>query len=239
MLKNVHALSAVPHYVLGFLALLCFWVPVVARKGGKVHRVAGVGFVISMLLTALTSFLMAGAALLDPALIHPHRSPESSRVAALFLSYLGVVSVVMVHNGWAVVRLKRQPARLRAGWRVGLNVVALISAAAMLLYGFLRGAPLLCAMSPIGFLVGRSYLNTLKAFDAGIKTAWLHEHIGAMCTGGIAVHTAFIAGGGARFLPAWVGGLGWWVWLVPTAVGVPLLVRAQRALLKPARAPSA
>jgi hypothetical protein len=239
MIHAVHGLSAVPHYVLGFLALLCFWVPVVARKGGRVHRVAGVGFVISMLLTALTSFLMAGAALADPVLIHPHRSPGSSRVIALFLAYLGVVSVVMVHNGWAVVRLKRQPARLRAGWRVGINYAALVGSAAMLLFGLWRGAPLLAAMSPIGVLTAKSYLDTLKALDTGDKAAWLREHIGAMCTGGIAVHTAFIAGGGARFLPAWVGGLGWWVWLVPTAVGVPLTILAQRALLKPARAPSA
>lgn len=232
MLKSIHAFFTIPHYVLGFLALLSFWIPAVVRKGGRAHRIAGIAFVVSMLLTALTSFIMAGAVLADPTLIHPHRSARSSQIAAVFLSYLGVVSVAIVHNGWALVRLKRDTAGLRAIWRVGLNYAALAGSVGMLGYGLLGGVPLLAAMSPVGFLTARGYLGAIKHIDANQKTAWLTEHIGAMITGGIAVHTAFLAGGGTRFLPAWIGELGWWVWLVPTAIGVPLTIWTQRAYQK-------
>ena len=46
------------HIIAGFLALFTFWIPVVTRKGGGVHRRIGWVYTISMAVVSISAFYM-------------------------------------------------------------------------------------------------------------------------------------------------------------------------------------
>src|SRR5699024_6890814 len=46
------------HIIGGFVALFIFWVPIVTRKGGKVHRGAGWVYVASMSAVSISALFM-------------------------------------------------------------------------------------------------------------------------------------------------------------------------------------
>jgi hypothetical protein len=49
-----------------------------------------------------------------------------------------------------------------------------------------------------------------------------------MIGSGIALHTAFIAGGGSRFMPNFIQELGWVSWVIPTLLFQPILLGLKR-----------
>lgn len=221
-MKTLHALLMWPHIGLGFVALVAFWVPVATKKGGVAHRSAGRVFNASMLAVSFSAFGMSALSLSLPELIHEGVPVERVRTFALFLSYLGLVSVVIVHNGWATARRHRDPTALLRPWRRALNIGLIVASAASVIYGVVTSSIVMAALSPVGFLTGKSWLDFEKRIDE--PRAWFFEHMSAMLAGGIAVHTAFLAGGGTRFLPDAISSLGWKMWLAPTAVGVPAII---------------
>lgn len=221
-MKTLHTLLMWPHIGLGFVALAAFWVPVATKKGASVHQWAGRVFNASMLAVSFSAFGMSAASLTAPDTIHPGVSVERVRTVALFLGYLGLVSVVIVHNGWVTARRHRDPDSLRAPWRRALNIGLIVASAASVVYGVMTSSIVMAALSPVGFLTGKGWLEFTKKIDE--PRAWFFEHMSSMLAGGIAVHTAFLAGGGTRFLPAFFTELGWKMWLLPTAIGVPAII---------------
>lgn len=214
------------HVALGFVSLAAFWAPLVVIKGGRAHRRIGMIFHGAMLGLAVSALGLSAFSLSDPERWHPNRSAQASQISAIFLGYLAVVTLVIVHNGVASVRWRRTPARWSDPWRRGLNHAATAASVAALAGGLALGAPVIAAMSPVGFAVARGWTTLIAEADA--PRAWLRAHIGATLAGGIAVHTAFLAGGGERFLPDAVLGLGLWAWLAPTAIGVPAMILVTR-----------
>ncbi len=214
--------ASVLHVLLGFVSLVAFWLPVFARKGGRNHRRIGMVFMAAMVGTSLSAFVLAGLSLSAPLVFHPARSEQTSRLVAMFLGYLAFVTLVIVHNATAAVWHKRDLATLSQPWRRYLNHGATAASALSLGFGIWASAPVLAAMSPVGFAVSAGWSRFLREAPTDPK-AWLREHIGATLSGGIAVHTAFIAGGGTKFLPEFVASLGVFGWVLPTLIGVPAI----------------
>ena len=177
---------------------------------------------------------MASVTLLAPHLAHPGAAPERARSGAIFLSYLGVVSIIVVANGLAFARHKRDPTALLSTPRRALNWTGIALSLVVLGLGIWRSEIVLIAMSPVGLLASRKYPTHARAV-ADDPRAWMVGHMSAMLVAGIAVHTAFLAGGGRTFLPDFLADLGWWLWLVPTFVGTPAILWVERRLT---RAPS-
>jgi hypothetical protein len=217
------------HIVLGFLALGSFWVPLLLKKGSRGHRAVGRVFLTSMAGLGLSGLLLSGATLLDPIGHKPNQDPEVARTGAIFLGYLAVVTLVIVHNARAALVQIPTPERWREPWRLALQWVSVGSAIGLVGLALWRGVPLLAAMAPVGLAVAGIW-RTLLRDPATPRQAGLRAHIGSTLSGGIAVHTAFLAGGGARFLPEVVSDLGLIAWLLPTAVGVPAMILYQRSL---------
>ena len=48
----------------------------------------------------------------------------------------------------------------------------------------------------------------------------IYAHLEGMIGGGIGIHTAFVAGGGTRFLPKFLLDLGWIAWVLPSILGI-------------------
>lgn len=210
------------HVAFGFVALVSFWVPLGLRKGSDPHRWAGRVFAGSMAVTGVSALGLAVASWVAPTVVHPDRDVATSRAVAAFLGYLGLVTLVIVHNLLAAVRLRADPDAVAAPWRAAVNHGATGASIGALALGGWLGSPVLLAMSPVGFLVARGW-HRLVAGRAE-RGAWIRAHAGATLAGGIAVHTAFVAGGGTRFLPPAVTELGVIGWLLPTLVGVPAMI---------------
>lgn len=211
-------LVAFAHAVFGSLAIAAFWITAISKKGTPWHRTVGKGFVIGMYGIAFSGFAMSALVLLNPTSVHPSSPAKESFEATLFLSYLGVASLTTARNGVLRIRSRTQPAQLRSLPPLSLNTLTLALGVASLVYGIWAQSPLFMAMSTVGLSIGGGYLVSLR------KTPdWKIEHISAMVGGGIAAHTGLIAGGGARYMPEFIRGLGLLGWLMPTFFGTVLM----------------
>lgn len=220
------------------VALSCvpaFWIAVLARKGGPLHVRTGRWFARGMRWVAATGVAMGLLVLVHPAVrvgeptgtSDPEAFERARRGFAAFLLYLGAITFFPVHHGVRVIRTRRDPASIATpshralAW---LPLVASVAVAACALGIGMRNAPVLLAMSPIGVaqtLLARRYL----ANPARHPRAWWPEHMTAMLVAGIAAHTAlavfFVGSLLGLSLP---GALALLPWILPTIVGVPVLV---------------
>jgi len=90
----------------------------------------------------------------------------------------------------------------------------------MLLIGFAGEAPVLLVFGFFLFSMSLQDLIKMKR-KKFVKNAWLFDHIGRMSGSFIATTTAFIVVN-FSMTPAWV------LWLLPTAIGIPLIFMASK-----------
>src|SRR6266849_3540929 len=89
------------HSAAGFTALAVFWLPMVARKGGRVHRRAGWIYVVAMGVVAVTAVVVCGARILFD-------GPEV-RARSLFLLFISILAATAAASGVRALREKQQP----------------------------------------------------------------------------------------------------------------------------------
>ncbi len=211
------------HIGAGFIGLVAFWIPLFARKGAKVHVLAGKVF-------KYCAYLVLGAAAIGLAIyfaqvIREGQSWANSQVAFLvFLSYLTYVTWMSINYGLQVLSAKRDLTVLNTPANRMMARVAIASSVSLVAYAVIMSPSnkiLLFALSPIGFFGG---LDVLKAIGGKLqeRKAWFYEHMGNMIGCGIAFHTAF-AVFGSRFifettLPGWTQVI---PWVLPAAIGIP------------------
>jgi hypothetical protein len=220
------------HLACAFGATATFWIPVAASKGGPLHLRAGRLYVRLIYLTAIT-----GAPL---AVWLFARAPEpGARRTAIFLAYLITILVMPVFHGVRVARAARDGRRVGSFAHTALSVSAIV--AGVVLCGLAiawREWPYVL-LSPVGPVMGVRALRYSSRMNIG---GWREEHIVAMLISGIAVHTALLVFGLGRTLGMHLSGLMLYVpWLLPTVVGLPLLlwaVRKERARLSTTTSPA-
>lgn len=196
------------HAWIGMAALTLFWVPVLSRKGGPVHRTSGKLYVYFMLWVTLTGlafsirFLWLG-----------------NLVSGVFLGYLGVITFTALWTGWRVLWAKHSPAAYTTRTYRMLAWLNLAAGAVVLGVGLWTQVWLFVLFSPIGLLAGWSALKFLRAPPTD-RWYWLYEHFGGMIGSGIAAHVAFLAFGSRQLFPDWpLNGLGILPWIAPVIVG--------------------
>lgn len=215
------------HVLFGAIGLFAFWIPVFVKKGAVNHVRYGKIFVWSayIVLIAAAVALFARIANLSMRGIGPSDEPTLFAFI-VFLGYLTFVTFVIVRHGMAVVRHKRDPARLRTILNIALAYGAIAASAGIILYALLISPPnkiLLLALSPIGFGTGYGNLRYIKS-ETSSRRAWMYEHLGAMLGAGIAFHTAFAVFGSSRLFDISLSG---WVavipWIAPAVIGIPAI----------------
>ncbi len=215
------------HIATGFVGLAAFWIPLFARKGGRVHAGAGRAYTYCayvVTLSAVTaaagrvvSYQVQGLGLAD--------RPELYGFA-LLLGYLGATTFALVRQGIRVVATRKAPEALRTpahetlGWAsIGSSVTVIVFALA----AWSRLSPILLAMSPIGLFTGLGMLRLMRKPGAE-HMGWFYSHLGSMLGGGIAFHTAFVVFGVQRLWAYELAGpLAVVPWILPTAIGVPAI----------------
>jgi hypothetical protein len=222
------------HIVAGSLALASMLVPLVAAKGGSLHRKSGWLFVGGMTIVSVTAFLLAGTrALTDP-------SPNGRR-AGLFLLFVSLLTATGVSAGVRVLRAKRRTGPHRHWWDIGLPAALTAVSVVSLVYGIVTGWPLFSGFSLIGLLSGGGQLRYWLR-PPSHHMHWWFEHMSAMLGSCIAATTAFLVVNAGRF-GADTFALA--VWLAPTVVGVPAIAlwtayyRRRFGLARPAQAAAA
>ncbi|MGA8223498.1 MAG: hypothetical protein WB780_17755 [Candidatus Acidiferrales bacterium] len=221
------------HIAVGSLALVAFWIPASAKKGGRVHVNAGWFYVICMAIVVATAFILSGMAFGWPLRVRNFeralsaeeaaRIIRNSRMFAFFLSYLAGLTLAAGWQGVRVLQTRQEPGKFRTPFTLALNVAVVLAALGCLVMGLLRRNGVFLVMSPIGFLVSGGNLAYLLRGPQS-KMHWWYEHLGSMIGTGIAGYTAFLVFGAGRLFPGIARTpFHALVWILPTLIGVPAI----------------
>jgi hypothetical protein len=225
-LSGLHHVSRYSHITLGFIGLVLFWVPIIAFKGGRVHRFSGKVFALIALWVGSTGVLGSVWAVTDPISFTTSLGHEVSEKSApyvaerfrfffgflLFLS-LATVSGVVLGVGCAWTKARHEG--LRNVWVVGSLGATLCSAVALAVFGAWnlwlgwRGQHLLPSdgvnkywvhviLGVIGIVGLWTDLQYVLKPALG-RRAWFYKHLECMLSTGIAFYTAFLVFGSSRF----------------------------------------
>ena len=218
------------HIAAGSIALILFWIPAIARKGGRTHVRAGWFYVGCMSVVVVTAFALSGLAFTIPVAIRQVTRPlspaelsdflRSQRVFATFLAYLAGVTLASGWQGVWTIETKRQPKTMRTPFSLALNVAVLVGGLTVFVLGIkYRSGPLI-GLSPIGPLVAAGNLRYLLRGPQS-RMQWWYEHLGSMIGTGIAGYTAFLVFGGSRLFPSVARSQLYTIfWVLPSVIGV-------------------
>ncbi|MEM6958364.1 MAG: hypothetical protein AAF411_24445 [Myxococcota bacterium] len=213
----------VVHVIVGTVGLLAFWVPIVARKGARPHRrwgrVACYGFIGAGTL----AIAMALLSLFGPEVRIPEMTDRDAFNGLLgwMMLFLGLLTIGFADYGIAVVKHKREHARLRAP-RYQIVIASVVISA------------LWCAW--FGFQIGEATMIMVAAFGLAAMTtqqlfiwrrtvpprAYIEQHFRALLGMGICAYTAFLSVGLIRLVPELV--FNPIVWAGPSVIGVGLIL---------------
>ena len=218
----------VAHIATGFVGLAAFWIPIFARKGGRLHVRAGRVYAYCAYVVTLSAVTVSAGRIVSYQVqgIGVADRPDLYGFA-VFLGYLGVVTFATVRQAMRVVATRRTPEKLRTPFHEGLAWASIAGSVIVIVYAlgvWSDLSPVLLGLSPIGLFTGPGMLRLMRNPGAG-HMAWFYSHLGSMLGGGIAFHTAFAVFGAQRF---WVyelaGPLAIVPWILPTIIGIPAIV---------------
>ena len=216
------------HVATGFVGLAAFWVPLFARKGGRLHVRAGRVFTYCAYVVTLSAVTAAAGriATLGAQGLGPADRPETWGFA-LFLGYLGVATFATVRHAIRVVETRKSPERLRTPFHEALawaSIAGSVTVVAFALAVRSDASPILLGLSPVGLVIGSGMLRLMRRPGAR-RMGWFYSHLGSMLGGGIAFHTAFAVFGAQRLWAYDLAGpLAVVPWLLPTALGIPAII---------------
>ncbi|WP_376693974.1 hypothetical protein [Wenzhouxiangella sp. EGI_FJ10409] len=180
---------ALPHALVGTVALATFWTAALARKGSPLHKTVGKVYLLAMIGVAATAVPLA----LSQAL-------QGQWLGAVFLGYLVILVSHACRLAWLAIRWKRDFKRYTGtGFRLGAMLLGL-SGLGVSVLGMVHGAWLLIIFGLIGPMAA---LDARKLIRSGPQSPkwWLKEHYGAMIGNGVATHIAFLQIGLMRLVP--------------------------------------
>lgn len=205
------------HIATATIALPTGLIPILAKKGGTIHRKAGLIYYYAMFGVAISALLMT-VLKWNP-----------------FLMCLGVFAMYLTYTGKRALWYMRQKEQYKPGLQDRIPAfIALLAGIAMLAYTILQyyrhlGAPIsvLQVFGMIQLVAATGDLRTLnktELFKPG-NIHWLRQHVARMGGAYISTVTAFLVVN-VTFSPGWV------VWLSPTVAGSMLITAGIRRLPK-------
>lgn len=223
MIHTLHDIFIACHIVIGTIGLIAFWVPVVGRKGAKLHRNWGKVFAYSMLGVGTFAIGISTTTLLDPVGTHPHMSFDPAFIAAIFgwmMLYLAILTINLAWYGLECIANKRNHRANRAWYNLGLQALLFVVTLNCAVRGFGLGEPLMIGISTIGFATVATNLWFMFS-DGSDRNAWLRQHLKGLVGAGISVYTAFFAFGAVRIAPELA--LSPVLWAAPCLVGLSII----------------
>jgi uncharacterized membrane protein len=209
---NAFDVALFVHVAAGSTALLVFWVPLVTRKGGRMHRRAGWVYATAMMFLAVTALVVCAGRLLDGRV-------ENDR-SAIFFAYVSLFSAISTVAGLRALSSRLGSRALGAAFSVAL----LAGGLALGTWGLLIAVPLYAAFGALGVVTAGAQLRFIVRPPES-PLARVVEHMNGMGISCIATLTAFLVLNASHLGLRPYGLL---TWLVPSAIGAVLLVVAKR-----------
>ena len=233
-MHTLHTVLLYLHIALGAVALLLYWLPIIVRKGSKLHISAGNIFYYIMLLVSGSGVVLSSLGLADPVAIYAagkQLNPEQIQRMLVwrvplsqFLLLLSLLTWVTVRHAIGVLRAKADRSLLRR-WYYQAPVILLFPTALYVAWqGITVGMPLLIIFACVSLVTATTI--SLYVYKKEVSPrAWIIEHYSAMVGSGIAVYTAFFAAGGRRMLAELVPE-NWQLvsWLAAPVIGTIVLI---------------
>lgn len=219
----VSALTAIIwlHIAAGIAALILMWIPILSTKGAKLHRRAGMAYVVAMIIVAITALLVAA--------IRTQQTLAAGKpfAAARFSVFLAFIALLAFTSAFCGVRILKQKQRTGPHtniFDIGVPAALLVSSIAMSIWGFILGDPLLSWFPLVGVGIAVGPLRT-QLRPPTDRMFWFYQHITSMLASCIATVTAAIVVNyqsinsllGFR-LPSVV------LWLGPSIIGAAIIV---------------
>ena len=220
------------HMVTGSVGLVSLWVPLLTKKGNKLHKQSGRVFVYAMLATGSIAIGISSCTLTAPLETHPHLvqhsdfgTPDSVRtIFGWMMLYLAFLTINLAWYGWRCVQTKTDRAANRRWENILSQVILLILSVNCLYHGLIAKQALVAGISFVGLATVATnvwflYKPKAKPID------WLLEHIKGLVGAGISVYTAFLAFGAVRLLPE--AALTPFLWSIPLITGLAIIIYQQ------------
>ena len=211
------------HVAAGLTGLIAFWVPIVTRKGARLHRKWG--------RIACYGFMGAGALAIAVALLSLYGPEERipsitdrELFAGLFgwmMLYLGLLTIGFADYGLSVVKHGRNREALRAPRYQMVMLAVVLSAIWCGYFGFRVGHPLMVLVAVVG-LVAMALQQVFVWRGEALPKAYIGEHFRALIGMGISAYTAFLSVGLIRWVPEEV--FNPLIWAGPSTIGVGLII---------------
>lgn len=174
------------HVLAGLIALLIFSIPLLSRKGGKLHVLSGWVYVYSMCVVGFSTFLISPwRAFLDP-----ERS-FASQGFALFLFYIAILTLISIWFGLRVLKDKHRQLSLRTISTLGPGILLLITGIATQISGYFFNNYILILFPLLGHRLAYDLLHYWWQ-KPDEKNHWWFAHMHGMCSACIATVTAFL-----------------------------------------------
>ncbi len=205
------------HVVAGGIGLLSLAIPLIARKGGPLHRRAGWLFAIAIGVATLSSLIIAASWICIPAVVKPKAVGQVAalRTFGAFFGLLGLAGANALISGIAAIGRRRasitwlRPLATRTTWALA------IASPAVVWLGFASGSILLIAFGAL-FTVG-AIADLRRPALSGHRTV-LVAHVEAMLGAGTVATTAFTVQFASRLGAASQFALV--SWMAPVALGM-------------------
>lgn len=231
---TLHTTLLYLHIVLGAIALVLYWMPIITRKGSKLHINAGKVFYYLMLIVSGSGIVLSLLGLCDPVGIYTvGKQMTAAQIERMlvwriplsqFLLLLSLLTWVTVRHAMGVLRAKSDRRMLRRWFYQGPVLLLFPTALYVAYQGLTVGMPLLVIFAVVSLVTASTI--SLYVYKKEIKPrAWIIEHFSSMVGSGIAVYTAFFAAGGRRMLSQWLPEQWQLVsWLAAPVIGVTAMI---------------
>ncbi len=221
-MQAIHSILLPLHIIAGSISLILFWIPVLTKKGSKIHNKVGFWYVVLMTITLVS----AGLLCINNLCLGNYPS-------AAFLGYLTVLSGYPLWHGYLILRNKKEFSSIYWTFRRISNYLLFLGAFGLVFYGLQlpssEESMLMYIFSGIGFPGSLEIFKSLAKIRR--ESNWLIEHLSGMVVSGIAAYTAFLAFGGRNMLH-----LDGYVmiipWILPTVIGVIIIRLMKRKYAK-------
>ena len=230
MVVHLFEILVAAHILTGSIGLVCVWVPIIGKKGGRTHKRWGKVFAYSMLVTGSIAIGISLCTLNAPLETHPF-SEDANLIRGVFgwmMLYLATMTIMLAWYGLLCIRHRRHHERHRNPVNFLLQAATFVAAANCMYRGIELGHPIMIGISIVGLTA--AVLNTRFILRTSPPlNEWIIQHTRGLVGAGISVYTAFLAFGAVNLLPAYA--FNPILWATPTVLGVGLLLYHQGRIM--------
>lgn len=199
------------HALAGTLALLVLVIPLVTKKGGKLHVKTGTLYSLAMIYVGLSSFIITPWRIF----FDPNRTTESAHFS-VFLFYVSVFTLSAIWYGLMSIKAQLRTDASRSPIHIGFPIVTILVGFFIQIIGLKSQNNLLITFPFLGHVTSIQQMRYWMRVPIE-KMHWWYAHMNGMFVACIATITAFLVTAAPRIWPGPVTS-SFWLWIIPGAI---------------------